>query len=125
RTRKKTGSDITNSFQPMHSVNLRITRGKTGVVVVDMQERLLPAIFERERVIHHVALLARAAAILGLPVFATEQYRKGLGPTVPEVAAPFSQFAPVEKTAFSVCGAPGFVAALKARGLSDVVLCGR
>ena len=102
----------------------RITRAKACLVVVDMQERLLPAIFERERLVHNVVLLARAAAVMGLPIFATEQYRKGLGPTVPEVAAAISGFAPVEKVGFSACSGPGFIAGLEYHRISDIILCG-
>jgi nicotinamidase-related amidase len=102
----------------------RINRAQAGLAVVDIQERLLPAIFERDRVIQNSVRLIKGAAILGVPVFATEQYRKGLGATVPEVATAISGFAPMEKLAFSACGAPGFMPALKAKGVSEVILCG-
>jgi len=92
--------------------------------VVDIQERLLPAIFEKERVVRNNVRLIRGAAILRVPIFATEQYRKGLGATVPEVAAAIPGFAPLEKLAFSACGADGFVAALRRKKVSEVVLCG-
>ncbi len=59
-----------------------------------------------------------------MPIFVTEQYRKGLGPTVPEVAAVIPDFAPLEKLAFSACGADGFVPALESKQVSDAVLCG-
>jgi nicotinamidase-related amidase len=102
----------------------RLTRTRAGLVVVDVQQRLLPAIFEKERVLQNVLRLIQGAAILKVPVFATEQYRKGLGPTVPEVAAAIPGFAPMEKLAFSACGAAGFVTALKKRKVSEAILCG-
>ena len=71
----------------MQKKSLRLTWAKAGRVVVDVQERLLPAIFERQRVVQNTVCLIQGAAILQVPIFATEQYRKGLGPTVPEVAA--------------------------------------
>ncbi len=92
--------------------------------MVDVQERLLPAIFEKERVVENAVRLIRGAAVLRVPVFATEQYRKGLGPTVAEVAAAIPGFAPTEKVAFSACGAGGFVPALRKRKVSEVILCG-
>lgn len=101
-----------------------LRRTQAGLVVVDIQERLLPAIFDRERVVQNSVRLIKGAGVLGVPVFATEQYRKGLGPTVPEVAAAVRGFAPLQKVAFSACGAEGFMAALKATGVSDAVLCG-
>jgi nicotinamidase-related amidase len=108
----------------MQKQSHRLTRARAGLAVVDVQERLLPAIFEKERVLQNVVRLARGAAILQVPIFATEQYRKGLGATAPEVAAAIPGFTPMEKLAFSACGAGGFVAALESKQVSDVVLCG-
>ena len=102
----------------------RLERAKTVVVVVDIQERLLPAISEKERVLHNTLHLIQGAAILRLPLLVTEQYRKGLGPTVPEIAAAIAGFAPIEKLAFSACGAKEFLGTLQATKLSDVILCG-
>jgi nicotinamidase-related amidase len=93
-------------------------------VVIDLQERLLPAIFEKERVTDNAARLARGAAILGIPTLATEQYRRGLGPTVPELAQAIASFAPLEKMAFSACGAPAFLAALAQHKVQTALLCG-
>ncbi len=108
----------------MHKPSLRVTRGRAGLVVVDVQERLLPVIYEKERVLENIVRLAKGAAVLQVPVFATEQYRKGLGQTVAEVAAAIPGFAPLQKVAFSACGAAGFVPALKRRKVSQVILCG-
>ena len=108
----------------MQKTSLRLTRTKAGLVVVDVQERLLPAMFEPQRVVQNAVRLIQGAAILQVPIFATEQYRKGLGPTVPEVAAAIPGFAPLEKLAFSACGAAGFVAALKKKKVSEAILCG-
>jgi nicotinamidase-related amidase len=102
----------------------RLRRTQAGVVVVDIQDRLLPQIFEKERLVQKTVLLLKGAAILSLPIFATEQYRKGLGVTAPEIAAAIKDFSPLEKVTFSSCGAAGFVEALKAKGTADVLLCG-
>lgn len=108
----------------MQKTSLRLTRTKAGLVVVDVQERLLPAIFEQQRVVQNTVRLIQGAAVLQVPIFATEQYRKGLGPTVPEVAGAIPGFAPMEKLAFSACGATGFVSALKQKKVSEAILCG-
>jgi len=84
----------------------------------------LPAIFESQRVIQNTLRLIQGAAVLKVPIFATEQYRQGLGPTVPEVAGAIPGFAPLEKLAFSACGADGFMSALEQRKVSDAILCG-
>jgi nicotinamidase-related amidase len=108
----------------MKKKSLRLTRANAGLVVVDVQERLLPAIFEQPRVVQNTVRLIQGAAMLRVPIFATEQYRKGLGPTVPEVAAAIPGFAPMEKLAFSACGAAGFIPALKEKKVSEPILCG-
>jgi nicotinamidase-related amidase len=102
----------------------RLTRAQAGLIVVDIQERLLPAISERERVVQNAVRLIQGAAILQVPIFATEQYRKGLGVTVPEVAQAIPGFAPIEKLAFGACGATGFVAGLKGKKVTQPILCG-
>jgi hypothetical protein len=106
--------------QPSH----RLTRTQAGLVVLDIQDRLLPAIFEKERVLQNSLRLVQGATILQVPVISTEQYRKGLGPTVPEVAAAIPGISPLEKVAFSACGAAGFIPALQHQKLSKIILCG-
>ena len=108
----------------MQEQSHRLGRAQAGLVVVDVQERLLPAIFEKERVLQNVVRLAQGAVILQVPIFATEQYRKGLGSTVPEVAKAIPGFAPIEKLAFSACGTDGFLPGLESKQVSDAVLCG-
>lgn len=107
----------------------RITRGTSALLVVDIQEKLLPAIHERERVLENAVRLVRGAQALGVPIWITEQYRKGIGPTVPEVAQAAGcngagGIVPIDKITFSACGAPGLLDQLRARGVRDVVLCG-
>ena len=102
----------------------RIDRTGAGLVVVDIQERLLPQIFEKDKLIETSLRLIKGAEILGIPIFATEQYRKGLGPTSPEIAGAITGFAPLDKITFSACGAEGFSDALKAKRVTDVILCG-
>ena len=112
------------SSSSMAAISRRIARAQAALVVVDIQERLLPAMFEKERVVRNAVRLIKGAAVLGVPVLATEQYRKGLGATVAEVASAIPGFAPLEKVAFSACGAGDFAAALKTTGASDAILCG-
>jgi nicotinamidase-related amidase len=102
----------------------RIVRAKAALAVIDIQERLLPAIFEGERVVQNTVRLIKGARILGIPLLITEQYKKGLGATVPTIAAEIEGLKQMEKVAFSACGAPGFEKALKAKKVADVILCG-
>ena len=104
--------------------SLRIQRARAGLLVVDIQARLLQAIFENERVGENSHRLIQATVILNRPIFATEQYRKGLGPTILGLANAIPNFQPLEKVTFSACGAEGCLDRLKAAGISDVILCG-
>src|ERR671917_476402 len=98
---------------------------RTALVIVDMQEGFRAKISDFAEVSARIALVAHAAQLLGVPVIVTEQYPKGLGRTAAEVAAVLPEgFEPVEKTAFSSCGAQEFVARLEAAGARQVLLCG-
>ena len=102
----------------------RITRARAGLVVVDIQERLLPSIFESERLVQNALRLVKGAGILQLPVWVTEQYPKGVGATAAAIASAIPGFTPMEKTAFSCFGATGFLEALRAKSVTDVMVCG-
>jgi nicotinamidase-related amidase len=89
--------------------------------VIDVQEKLLPAVPEGAAVVAAAGRLADAAALLGVRTVLTEQYPRGLGRTAAELAAKLPP--PVEKLAFSCCGADGF-AALLPGDLESVLVCG-
>jgi nicotinamidase-related amidase len=100
----------------------QMTADDTGLLVVDVQEKLLPFIPEADRLVRNIAFLMDGARLLDLPVQATEQYPKGLGPTVPELAERVSERP--DKVAFS-CGAiPSVVERFHAAGRTKIVLAG-
>ena len=98
---------------------------KAVLVVIDIQERLVPTmpqdIYLRMR--DSVGMLVDGAKLLGVPVVTTEQYPKGIGHTVPELAEACSGTV-VEKVSFGCCGEPNFMAALKQTGRSQVIVTG-
>lgn len=94
------------------------------LLVVDIQDRLLPKMAHPERVVANTAVLLQAAGRLGVPVLASEQYPRGLGPTVADVAQRLPAGAVVEKLAFSCLGEPGFAERFRALGRSQAVVCG-
>jgi nicotinamidase-related amidase len=108
----------------MTKPSLKIHRAKAGLVVIDVQERLLPAIHEHERVLQNAIRLIKGAGLLKMPVFMTEQYPKGLGRTSAEIRAAAEGCSLMEKTKFSACGAEGFREALREKHVTDAVLCG-
>ncbi len=78
-------------------------------LMIDIQERLLPAMFNKDKVLANSAKLLTAARELSVPAMLSEQYPKGIGPTVPELAALIPEGSPViTKTEFSCCDNPGF-----------------
>ncbi len=100
----------------------------TAILLVDVQEKLVPTI-----PVEAMADLSRAARILfgaarelGAPVLVTEQYPKGLGPTIEplrDLYAPL-HVKPIEKLAFSACADPAFIDALKATGCDAAIVLG-
>jgi len=91
------------------------------LLLIDLQERLMPAIDDNKTVLARAVRLAEAARLLDVPVRATEQYPAGLGPTVAELAG-YPQ-AVLAKTTFSAAGDPGFAALLPA-GANEIVVAG-
>jgi len=83
------------------------------LIVIDIQEKLLPPIFQKEQLVRNAQLLIRAAGILKIPAMVSTQYAKGLGQTVPEIASLLSGTEPVDKTLFSCFGSDAFCSALK------------
>jgi nicotinamidase-related amidase len=81
--------------------------------VVDIQEKLLPPIFNREQLVRNSQLLIRLANILHLPIIATTQYSRGLGGTVPEIASLLDGTPTFDKLEFSCFGSDQFCDALK------------
>ncbi len=96
------------------------------LIVVDIQEKLLPPIFNKEAMVKNAQLLLRLAKILSIPVMVTTQYSKGLGATVPEVASLLSEVRTIDKLEFSCFGSDEFRSRLKLLpgNRNTVLLCG-
>ena len=104
---------------------LKLEPGRAAVVVVDVQERLAPAMEPGAYagVLKYGRALIEGAKVLGMPVLATEQYPKGLGPTVRELAE-ILPAPPLAKMTFS-CGAdPDFRSELESTERRQIILCG-
>lgn len=97
-----------------------------ALIVIDIQEKLLPPIFEPERLVKNAQLLIRLAGILKIPTLVSTQYAKGLGETVPEVASLVPDVRPIDKQMFSCFGSEVFCASLKRLpgNRTTVLLCG-
>ena len=83
-----------------------------ALIVIDIQEKLLPPIFQKEQLIKNAQLLTRLAGILQVPTIATTQYAKGLGNTVPELRSLIPDDG-IDKQIFSCFGSDVFCSMLK------------
>lgn len=100
-------------------------RDKCVLVVLDIQEKLFPSIFEGELLEKNAQRLIAAARALRVPTIVTEQYPRGIGPTMPSlVKALEGDYRPIEKTSFSCWLAPEFRTALGDLGREQVLISG-
>jgi nicotinamidase-related amidase len=97
---------------------------RTLLVVVDLQEKLLPAIPARERIVGHSRLLLRLAREVKVPVLLTTQYSKGLGVIVPEIRAEAPAAQAFDKTSFGCFGDEAISAAIEASDRDQLLVCG-
>ena len=100
-----------------------INKDKTVFVMIDIQEKFLPAIHKINEVISNAKILVEASQILSIPLIVTEQYPKGLGKTVREIQIPKNAFV-LEKVYFSCFGDKVFAQKIKELKPESVVLFG-
>ncbi|HEY9056491.1 MAG TPA: hydrolase [Aurantimonas sp.] len=96
----------------------------SALVVIDMQERLVPAMMAPARTLKNAALLIEAAREMGVPVLLTEQYPAGLGHTMAEVSTAAAGCPVFEKVHFSCMEDTAFAEAISALGRQQIVLAG-
>jgi nicotinamidase-related amidase len=93
------------------------------LLIIDVQERLLPVIYEGDVVLKNINTLIKAAEILGLDMIITEQYPKGLGCTVSELL--YSDSTEIyEKDTFSCLLQPDLLEKIRENQKTDLILCG-
>jgi nicotinamidase-related amidase len=102
-----------------------LDRSSCALVVIDVQEAFRTVIPQFEQIAVRISTAIRGFQILGVPVIVTEQYPKGLGPTVEEIVLSLPENAQrIEKKAFSACGAGPFRKILEDLEVGQVVICG-
>lgn len=97
---------------------------KTVLLIIDVQDRLYKAMHDKEAVAERLEKLIQGARTLGIPVIATEQYPRGIGPTIPKIAKALEGVPIISKLHFSCCGDPVFSDAFRALGRRQVVIAG-
>jgi len=103
---------------------MRILKEDSIGLVIDIQEKLFPHIDQDQIFLHNTSILLKGLESLGISVIFTEQYPKGLGPTLQELKACITHFKPVEKISFSCCDEETFLDELKDSGKRNIIICG-
>lgn len=103
---------------------MRILKDDTAAVVVDIQERLLPHIYQWEQTLQNCLKLIEGLQVLSVPLVVTQQYTKGLGATDPSIVKKIAEFRHIEKNSFSCLGEPAFMEKLSLLRKKNIILCG-
>ncbi len=103
---------------------MRILKENTAGLVIDIQERLYPHIHDHEAVAKNTGILVEGLKVLGVPVLVTQQYTRGLGPTIQGLEDVIRNFPVIEKTAFSCCDEPEFIRVLAETHKQFILIAG-
>jgi nicotinamidase-related amidase len=97
---------------------------QTALLIIDIQERIIPVINNYQMLVDNTIKLIKGFKILGLPIYFTEQYPKGLGPTTRLITEELGELKPFDKMSFSCSGAGELFDELKKKNISQIVICG-
>lgn len=102
-----------------------LVKENCALLVIDVQGKLAQMMYQKEQLFNNLQILIQGAKILNLPIIWIEQYPKGLGPTIPEVANLLSDsLAPVSKITFNACLTEEFMQKLKEVNRTQLLVCG-
>ena len=94
------------------------------LVVVDVQGKLAQLMYDKQVLFNNIKILIKTAKILNIPILWCQQCPDALGPTIPEIAQLLTDNEPIDKSAFSCCGAEQFDIKLNESKRQQVLLCG-
>ena len=103
---------------------MRIIRENTIAVIIDVQDRLFPHIYENIELERNLGKLVKGLKILDIPLIITEQYSKGLGFTIPSLKSELPEYQAIEKISFSCCDEQVFRKSLLDSGKTNVIIAG-
>ena len=103
---------------------MRIQKDSSIVLIIDIQEKLFPHIYENQQFLANTKKLIEGLKILEIPIIVTEQYSKGLGQTIPGIASYFEPFNPFEKISFSCMDDPHIKETIIQKDKKFVILFG-
>jgi len=117
--------EVTWVINQEHSqIIMRIKRENTFGLVIDIQERLFPVMYEKENLLKNNLILIKGLNTLEIPIIVTQQYTKGLGGTIKNIKFEIKDFKPVEKKDFSCCDEAFFIEKIKELKATNIIICG-
>ena len=103
---------------------MRILKDDTFALIIDIQEKLFPHIHENKRLLENTKKLVEGLKVMGIPIKITEQYKRGLGDTLPEISESLQDCPFFEKKAFSCCDDAAIMESINASSRRTVILTG-
>ena len=101
-----------------------LKKSNTGFLIVDVQEKLMEVMEQKERVIENINRILLLSKLFELPVILTEQYPKWLGLTLPEIKESLPAYEPISKLHFNCCDVAAFNEKLDSEDLKNIILAG-
>ena len=101
-----------------------LSKENTGLIIVDVQEKLMKVMGNPDRVVDRIVKLLHLSRVFKLPVILTEQYSKFLGPTLPPIKEALPEYDPIEKLHFNSCNVGFFDTRVDEEGLRNIILMG-
>jgi nicotinamidase-related amidase len=101
-----------------------LDRENTGLLVIDVQEKLMQVMGRKERVIDNIIKLLQLSKLFTLPVIITEQYPKWLGSTLPNIIGHLPSYEPITKLHFNCCDVEAFDKRLNSEGFKNIIVTG-
>ncbi|MCX8107149.1 MAG: hydrolase [Ignavibacterium album] len=96
----------------------------SALLIIDLQEKILPVIRNSDNVVENTIKLIKGFKTLRLPIYFTEQYPKGLGPTSSRILSELDSYHAIQKMSFSCFGAENLFNEFKQKKLSQIIICG-
>jgi len=101
-----------------------LDRRQTALLIVDVQQRINSVVMNGTGVVENIVKLIETCKIYHLPIFITEQYPKGLGPTEPKILEALESNSPLQKMTFSCCGSGELIEQIRAKGIKQLIVAG-
>jgi len=101
-----------------------LNRNRTALLIVDVQQKINAVMMHPDTVVESIVTLIKACQMLNVPIFITEQYPKGLGPTEPKILEALEGKTPIQKMTFSCCGAEELNSKLQEKNIQQLIVTG-